>query len=711
MFKLHVDVETRSEVDLKKAGVHVYAEHSSTEILCAGYAFDDEAVRTWRRGHDPSHFRAALEDADEVHCHNAAFERMVINGAAGRKLGLPSLFVKQMRCTMVAGLALGLPGSLEGMAPAVGLDIRKDQAGHRVMLKMCKPRKPRKHEAAGLYWHEDPADFDKLVAYCAQDVAVEREIEKRLLPLSPNELELWFLDQRINDRGVLVDVELAEGAKRIVAKVAKELDKRMKIVSRDEHGMPRVRGVTDLSGLMAWARAGGFPDLDSLAKDRLAALLTRDDLPPQLREALQIRQEGAKASVAKIDTLLRSRGSTGRARGLLQFHAANTGRWAGRRFQPQNLKRPETPDAAMSELCDILRTGEWGPAEELCFGPALSAVGDSIRGMVVSGAGYDLIAADYANIEGRVLAWEAGEAKTLDAFRAYDAGTGPDLYKITSAGITGKRIEDVTKAERQATGKVPDLAMGYQGGVGAFLAMAKTYGVQAADYYDLLRSTAPDHFKAATDAYAGRGRSSGVALQTWVAAETIKLGWRAKRPKTVAFWADIEKAAIGAVQTAGRVFTVGPLRFKKAGSWLFMRLPSGRAMAYPYPEAREVPYFGKTKLALTYKTVPDPLKPFKVLTESDGSINMRWARISTYGGMLAENATQAIARDILAKGMQNLEMGGYHVVLHVHDEAVAEVRSDFGSEAEFCRLMTDLGPFYDGLPVTAESFRARRYRK
>src|SRR6185312_13690854 len=248
-------------------------------------------------------------------------------------------------------------------------------------------------------------------------------------------------------------------------------------------------------------------------------------------------------------------------------------------------------------------------------------------------------------------------------------------------------------------------------GVGAFLAMAKGYGVNIGDFYDVVRAAAPEMFAEASDAWKHRGKGSGVAERTWIAAETVKLGWRAAHPRVVAFWADIEEAALGAVQNPGRVFTVGPLRFKKAGSWLFMRLPSGRAMAYPYPEAREVPYFGKTKLALTYKTVPDPLKPWKVLPEADGSINMRWARIATYGGMLVENATQAIARDILAKGLTNLEKGGYPVVLHVHDEAVAEVRSDFGSEAEFCRLMTDLGPEYAGLPITAESFRAERYRK
>src|SRR6185312_10524215 len=211
---------------------------------------DDGPVHTWRPGLDVGHLATALDEADEIWCHNSNFERLVTNGPAGRKLCLPSLGVERMRCTMTMAHALGLPGSLDDSAAAVGLEHRKDMVGHRMMLKLCKPRRPRKHEAPGLYWYSDPADLDRLATYCAGDVEVERALSKRLLPLSPNELALWFLDTRINDRGILVDVELAEGAKRIVAKVAHQLDERMKIVSRDEHGMPRVRGVTDLQGLM-----------------------------------------------------------------------------------------------------------------------------------------------------------------------------------------------------------------------------------------------------------------------------------------------------------------------------------------------------------------------------------------------------------------------------------------------------------------------------
>ena len=330
--------------------------------------------------------------------------------------------------------------------------------------------------------------------------------------------------------------------------------------------------------------------------------------------------------------------------------------------------------------------------------------------MVAAEKGKMLTAADYSNIEGRVLAWLAGEGSTLAAFRAYDNGTGPDLYKITSAGITGAAIADVTKAERQATGKVPDLAMGYQGGVGAFLAMAKAYNVEVGDYYDLLRERSREHFDKATEAYSFRGRASGTNLRTWVAAETIKLGWRAKRPMTVKFWDDIEDAAILACDLARSKVKCGPLTFLKRGSFLFMRTPDG-VMTYPFPEVREVPYFGKTKPALTYKTVPDPLKPGKIIPEADGSVNMRWARISTYGGMLAENATQKVARDILANGMVKLDSAGWAITLHVHDEIVAE-GNFFGEGLDhFIGLMTDLPPCYDGLPITAAGFQAERYRK
>lgn len=704
---LHLDYETRSTADLKKVGAHAYAEHPSTEILCAAYAVDDSPVGTWWPGKYPDPLRDPLavhmRAADTITAHNAAFERLITNGC-GQRYGLPKIAVEKMRCTMVMAYALGLPGSLDDACAAVALDIRKDAQGKRIMLKMSKPRKPRKGEPTTVtLWHETPADHERLRAYCAQDVEAERALEKRLLPLSKPELDLWFLDQRINDRGLCVDVDLAEGAVAIVDHITADLNKRIIKASDFE-----VRGITDRTNIVAFAKAQGFSDIDSISKDNLARILIREDLTPALREVLELRQEGAKASVAKVDALLNSRCVDGRGRGFLQFHAANTGRWGGRRFQPQNLKRPQTSKKFIPGIIESVRRGVWSEVDELFYGPPLSAIGDIVRGMVQAEGGHKLTAADYSNIEGRVLAWLAGETWKLDAFRKFDAKTGHDLYILAYARSFGVPFADVNDFMRQI-GKVMELALGYQGGVGAFLAMAKGYGLEVSDFYDVIRDNAPETFAEAAESYAFRGRASGTGERTWVPAETLKLLWREANPAIVQFWNDIEDAAILAVERPGSKVNCGPLVFLKRGSFLFLRRPGGTPMAYPYPEVRDVPYFGKTKPALTFKTVPDPLKPAKIIPEADGSVNMRWARISTYGGMLAENATQAVARDILANGMVNLDRAGWPIVLHVHDEIVAE--QDGGDVDKFVGLMTTLPQCYDGLPITAAGFQAERYKK
>ena len=705
---LHLDYETRSTADLKKVGAYVYAQHPSTEILCAAYAIDEGRPHIWRPGLDVAPLKKAMLEADTVTAHNAQFER-IITQFVGPKYGLPKLPIEKMRCTMVMAYSLGLPGALENVAPAIGLKIEKDKVGHRLMLAMCKPRVAKKGDVGpGPFWRDSPEDRTRLYEYCLNDVAVERQLEKRLLPLKRSELELWFLDQKINDRGVFVDMPLADAAAAIVEKAVERINRKMFKISGGA-----VRGVTDMAGLLRFCKARGLADVDSLAKDRLAELLVREDLDPDVLQCLTLRQEGGRASVAKIRALQAGTNTRGRAQGLTQFYAANTGRWAGRRFQPQNLKRPEAKNQVESVIRAIL-AGNLDMLE-IEHGPALSAVGDTIRGMVRAPKGSTILAADYSNIEGRVLAWLAGETWKVAAFRAFDAKTGADLYRLAYSrtfGIPVEKIDGGAKdGPQRQVGKVMELALGYQGGPGAFQVMAKGYGVRIGDQYENMRKLAPETVENCEEQFDKRGKASGMARETWVSAETVKTLWREAHPATVQFWADIERAAILAVETPGAIVNCGRLKFKKAGSWLFMQLPSGRAMAYPYPEIQDVPYFGKTKKALTYKTVPDPLKPGKIIAEADGSIDMKWARISTYGGMLVENAVQATARDILAAGMTALDAAGYGLVLHVHDEPVSEDPIGFGSEEEFRRLMTTLPPCYAGSPVAAGSFRAERYRK
>lgn len=667
MSALHCDVETRSAVDLKKTGAYAYAADPTTDIWCMAFAFGDEPVQVWTPGDPvPDSIVEHILTGGTLVAHNAAFERVIWRYILAPRYGFPEPSVEQWRCTMTYAYAAGLPGALENAAPAAGLDIAKDMIGRRLMLQMSRPRKV---ESGKITWWDDPEKIAKLIDYCKQDVEVERALEKRLRPLSPSELALWHLDQKINDRGVLVDEALANAAKKIVGKAQEALDNTMRRLTDY-----RVSRCSNRNELVKWIREQGV-ECDSINKAAMETLLEEDSpIPPQVREVLLVRQESARASVAKIDALLNGKSpEDNRAKGLLQFHAATTGRWSGRRFQPQNLRRPEETD--IDTVIETVATGDY----DLCamaYDNPLSAVADTLRGMLVAAPGHRIVAADYSNIEGRVLAWLAGEQWKLDAFRAFDNGTGHDLYKITAGQILHKQPGDIDKHERQAYGKVPELALGYQGGVGAFATMAANYGV------DL---TVPE-------------------------IEGIRDGWREAHPKIKSFWYDMENAAVAAVRSKGSVQRVGKIAFKVAGSFLFMRLPSGRFLSYPYPELREFDTpWGEPKEGLTYFSVIDVSKKSKVVEDPKNSSN--WARIKTYGGMLVENATQAAARDVLAHAMPKLEAAGYPVILTVHDEIVTEPEEGHGSVEEMEAIMCDLPEWAAGLPVAAEGFSGPRYRK
>ena len=315
-----------------------------------------------------------------------------------------------------------------------------------------------------------------------------------------------------------------------------------------------------------------------------------------------------------------------------------------------------------------------------------------------------LVAADFSNIEGRVLAWLAGEEWKLDAFRAFDAGTGHDLYKITAGGILDKPPEDVTKDERQSHGKVPELALGFAGGPGAFQAMARGYGVDIGASFDVLLRTVPEAVEKAEKAWHARGKRSGMAERAWVSAETVKIRWRQKHPATTAFWWNLQDAALEALDSPGSTVPCGPVKFRKAGSFMFLQLPSGRALCYPYPKPaiKEMPWDGDDgqpamRRVFSYKGVD--------------SYTRKWSDCYAYGGLWAENVTQAVARDILAEAIVRLEERNYPVVLTVHDECVSEVPLGFGTVDEFCAIMTENPAWLGNCPVTATGWEGPRYKK
>jgi DNA polymerase len=370
---LHIDFETRSPVDLKKSGVYVYAENPHTDVTCAGYAFGDGPIEMWRRGEPcPPKIVEHVKSGGEIAAWNAAFERIVWWGALTRK-GWPRPKLEQFRCVMVEALAMSLPGSLEMGAAALGITEQKDIVGGRLAIQMSKPRAV--NPDGSYVWWEDPARLEKLYAYCRQDVVVERMADKRLMRLAPKEREIWLLDQRINDRGVKIDVALCLQASKIVAAATEKLDRQMSAVTGGVVG-----ACSQVAQLMIWLRSRGV-DTNSVDKEHLGELLGLD-LPEDVERALLLRQEAAKASTAKIAALLNSVNRDGRARGLLQFHGASTGRWAGRRFQPQNLPRPEMADPEVA--IPLLMTGDLRVVE-MFYDRPLSVVSDCLRSMVRAG--------------------------------------------------------------------------------------------------------------------------------------------------------------------------------------------------------------------------------------------------------------------------------------------------------------------------------------
>lgn len=668
----HLDFETRSTCDLPKTGASVYAQDPTTDIWCLDFAFGEEEIENIAFEEDGKGGLAPPANHPGINrivmhileggifvAHNAAFERLIWKHICVKRFCWPEIPIKKWRCTMAMCYALALPGGLDKAAPAAGIKEEKDAAGSRLMKQMSKPRK-----LDPLTWWDAPEKKERLYAYCGQDVKVERMLVQVLPALPRNEQMLWFLDQKINDRGMYVDTPLCRAAKKIV-KIAQ--------VGFDE----RIRDVTNFAvpkcsqtGVLAkWVTSRGVK-MDSVAKDLVIEVLGRKDIPDDVRQALKTRLASGQTSVSKIDALVRGTDPDGRSRHMLQFYAAGTGRWGGRRFQPQNLKRPSLRKNEIEPLIGAILTGDidW---VNMLYPDTLSAIGDTIRGMVRAAPGNRLVASDYSSIEGRVLAWLAGETTKIKAFENFDAGKGHGIYELTAAGILGKHPSDITEEERQAYGKVPELALGYQGGVGAFNTMAVNYGVDLPDEE----------------------------------VDDIKLGWRAKHLETVQLWYDMNAAAIKAVNNPGvRCYVGEHLSFIKAGTFLYMRLPSGRNLAYANARV------GK-KMAPWKNNNGHDVYNDAVFYQRVDTYTSKWVEADTYGGKLTENATQAVARDVMVNGMWNVERLNYDIVLHVHDEVVSEVDSDFGSVAEFSEALCQLPPWAAGLPVSADGWEGKRYRK
>lgn len=651
---LSIDLETYSELDIKKVGGYKYAENA--EVLLFGYAFNDEPAQVIDLPNGetlPPEVRRAIFDAETLKvAYNASFERTVL-GRWFSELIQPDTWF----CTMVQAYTLGLPGGLDIVSKVLRLseDKAKMSEGKQLIQYFCKPCKPTKRNGErtrNLPKHA-PDKWAQFKDYCRRDVETERTIRKMMRNFTPNDFErrLWFLDQRINDCGVKIDTAFVENAIQADAIFKAETMSEAKALSGIENPNSR-------NQVLDWfeEQEGYLPK--KLDKEAVAGLLESLE-NDKVKKMLRLKQFLSKTSVKKYESMQRACCDDGRVHGALQFYgAARTGRWAGRLVQLHNLPRNAMDDLDTARV--LLRTGEFD-VFEFFYENVPDTLSQLIRTAFVAGEGNRFIVADFSAIEARVIAWLAGEKWRLDVF----AGDGK-IYEASAAQMFHVPVETIDKhSPLRQKGKVAELACGYGGGPVALIQMGALKG-------GLTEEELP-----------------GIIRR-----------WRKASPKIVKMWWDAEKCAIEAVKNKTRVKYHYGIQFAYESGMLFIRLPSGRRLAYVRPRLEPEPKFNK--IGLTYEGAGQE-------TGRKGSGG--WLRQRTYGGKLVENIIQAIARDCLAVSMMRLDEAGYRIVMHVHDEVVCEMPEGQGSVVDACEIMGRPIDWAKGLILRAEGYETKYYKK
>jgi DNA polymerase len=684
---LHLDWESRSTIDLRKTGVYRYAQHEDTDLWCGAWAFDDEEPDVWFPGQRvPQRIVDHVEAGGIIRAWNAAFERIMWKYIAGPRYHWPEAQLEQFVCSAAEAAAMNLPRAL-GMAAAVTkIETQKDDAGYRLMLQMCRPRKI--HADGTIEWWNLPEKITRLADYCKQDVRTEGRLDKALLRLTPLERQIYLLDQRINDRGVHIDRPLVEAAMELSKEGILRANAELQSITEGA-----VQKVSNTGKLREWLCANGV-QTDSVDKATLVELL-EGKLEDKVRQALELRQEAGRSSLKKLDAMLDVACDDNLARGLLLYHAAGTGRWGGRLIQPQNFPRGTVKN--VEQFIDAVLAGDYEYID--LFAHPLIVLSALLRAMITARPGHELIAADYSAIEARVANWLAGQDDVCESFRQYDAAPTKaekmkfDPYRIMAVKMgRGTKPEEISDKDRQA-GKAAELGCGFGMGADKFISAAW-------DVYQV--RVAPEESKPTVDTY------------------------RATHPMVKKYWRDVEDAAIAAVASPGTVHKVGPLqnvKYVRSGGWLYCILPSGRPLLYAQPKLveRAVPWcehcgkreqqhltgVGANYINHSFVAAKKLSLEYSACDEQTG----KWNRYSTYGGHLFENIVQAVARDLLAEGLLRAEQRGYPPVLSVHDEGVCEVPLGQGSVKELESIMSELPEWATGCPVAAEGWKGLRYRK
>jgi DNA polymerase len=715
------DTETAASVELPALGVDAYAKHPDTRVWCMSYAIDDGPVKTWLRGDpDPEDLLEHVRRGGIMAAWNCYFDQTIWNEVLCRdRPHWPRLPTRQCRCTMAEAYALSLPGALDNAAVALNLPVRKDGEGYKLMRKMMRPtikwRQARTKFLEGKgpdpgppEWYDTPENIIRLGQYCDQDVVTERAAGKQIAKLSAYEQAVWQLDQTINRRGLLIDAKAASAAYEIAKSENRILGRELAEIT-----FGAVKSGNNQPDMVAWlnqqADVYGFPVFEDLKKNKVQRRVAEGapdgavPLPAHVLRVLELRLQIAKSSTKKLKPMLEGRCPDGRVRGLFQYHGTTTGRWAARRIQPHNMIRSELKKREIDACFELF--GETVHAVDVIrinYAAPLNAIASCMRGMLIPAPGCRFIGGDLAGIEGRVVAWLAGEEWKLDAFRDLDKGTGADNYKLAYSRSFGVPVEQVDDDQRQI-GKVQELALGYQGSVGAFLSMGDNYGI--------VPSKIAKAVHAITDRYVWQDTAEqypkevamqkGLSREVWTGLKVVVDAWRDAHARVKGCWYDTQDAAVRAIEDPRTVYETetGLIKWVSNREFLYCRLPSGRCLAYARPEVDYVPTKkgNRTKPQIRYMGL--------------GKVSKKWGPQRTYGGRLVENATQAVARDVLVDAMFRLEAKGYPIVLHVHDEVVCEVPHDRGDPDELRDLICEKKPWVQGCPINAKPWTGPRYQK
>ncbi len=662
---LRIDLETYSSVSLQDCGVFKYVDSPDFEILLFGYSFDGEPATTVDLANGeriPAHIVAALKDDNVLkHAFNAAFEWTCLSKVFGF---LPP---SQWRDTMLTCLYAGYPASLEAAGAALGMpeDKRKLNTGKSLIRYFCVPCKPTASNGdrtRNLPRH-DPEKWALMKEYNIQDVITESTVDAYLAqyPVPDFIQKQWETDLIINSRGVAVDMEFTHGAMDIRAQIVRDLTAEATRISglRNPNSVPQVTGWLN-------QELKESATVENLKKETVAQLLNVSGITDNVRRMLEIRQEMGKSSIKKYDAIVAGECSDGRVRGLLQFYGANrTGRWAGRLVQVQNLPRTYISGLDYARKCVKERKIN---QLKIIYGNVSDTVSQLIRTAFIATPGNVLIDADFSAVEARVIAWLAGEEWRLNVFR-----TTGKIYEASAAMIYNVPVETIVKgnpnyALRQR-GKVAELALGYQGGVGAMRRMDVSHALD-----DM-----PDN-----------------------EVKEIVTNWRNSSPKIRNLWYDMENAAQEVIVNGGSV-DVRCLTFSREYDLtlhrhcMTIKLPSGRKLYYVAPQ---ITTNSKGFNQIVFMGVDQETK--------------KWGLVETYGGKLTENVVQAIARDCLAEAIERLEHAGFPIVFHIHDEVVIDIApfaDDKSMLKQVTAIMSQPAPWASGLPLNADGWVGSYFKK